>query len=163
MATVQSIKSSSASDAMEREITLQRTIAAPVELVWRAWTQADEVAQWWGPHHFDNPVCEWDARPDGKILVHMRGPDGTVYPMTGTFREVVPPRRLVFLAVAEDMDGNPQLKSLTTVTFEPADGATKVTVHAKAQGFVPIAAQMLGGMQEGWSQSLDKLTSHVSG
>ena len=103
------------------------------------------------------PVCEWNATPGGKILVHMRGPDGTVYPMTGTFREVERPRRLVFLAVAEDAGGKQLLQSLTTVTFEPQGDKTKITVHAKAHGIAPVAAQMLAGMEQGWSQSLDKL------
>ena len=48
----------------------------------------------------------------------MRGPDGTVYPMAGTFHEVERPRRLVFLAVAEDSGGERLLQSLTTVTFD---------------------------------------------
>jgi uncharacterized protein YndB with AHSA1/START domain len=147
---------------MEREVTLTRVFSAPVDVLWQAWTNAGEIAQWWGPEHFDNPVCNWDATPGGKILVHMRAPDGTVYPMTGTFREVERPRRLVFLAVAEDSDGERLLESLTTVSFEPQGDKTKVTVHAKAVGIAPIAAQMLAGMEQGWSQSLDKLARTVS-
>jgi uncharacterized protein YndB with AHSA1/START domain len=142
---------------MEREVTVTRVFSAPVETMWQAWTKAEQIAQWWGPEQFDNPHCEWDATPGGKILVHMRGPDGAVYPMTGTFREVERPRRLVFLAVAEDAGGKKLLQSLTSVTFEPQGDKTRITVHAKAHGLVPIAAQMLAGMEQGWSQSLDKL------
>ena len=134
---------------------------APRELVWAAWTEPKRMAQWWGPHGFTNPVCEIDARPGGAIRIHMRGPDGSVYPMTGTFREVLPPKRLVFTAVAEDLDGNPHLEALTTVTFEEEGGRTKVTVQASAVGLSPLAPQMLAGMDAGWTQSLERLAELV--
>jgi len=141
----------------ERSVTISRVIAAPREKVFKAWTDPKLLAQWWGPHHFDNPRCEIDARPGGKIHIDMRGPDGTVYPMTGTVHEVATPARLVFTAIAEDDAGNPHLESHTEVTFEDAGGKTKVTVVAKAKGFSPAAPQMLGGMEAGWTQSLEKL------
>jgi uncharacterized protein YndB with AHSA1/START domain len=156
------IQASESGDPMHREVTLVRVFDAPRDLVWKAWTDAKHLAEWWGPRGFTNPVCEWSARLGGKILVHMRGPDGTVYPMTGTFREVDPPQRLVFLAVAEDHKGKRLLESLTTVTFEAQGAKTKLTVHAKAVGLVPIAAQMLAGMQQGWSESLDKLAERLA-
>lgn len=140
-----------------REVTLTRVFDAPRELVFRMWTEPRHMAQWWGPHHFTNPVCEIDARPGGKIRIDMRAPDGTVYPMTGTFREVKPPERLVFVAVAEDQDGNAHLELLTTVTFEDEGGKTRLTVEASAVGFTPAAPQMLAGMDAGWSQSLERL------
>src|SRR5439155_12002397 len=101
----------------ERELTLTRVFDAPRSTVFKLWTDPKHMARWWGPHGFTNPRCELDARPGGKIHIDMRAPDGTVYPMTGTFREVVEPERLVFMAVAEDHAGTPLLESLTTVTF----------------------------------------------
>ena len=145
-----------------REVTLTRVFDAPRELVFRMWTEPKHMAQWWGPHHFTNPVCEIDARAGGKIRIDMRAPDGAVYPMTGTFREVKVPERLVFVAVAEDHDGNPHLESLTTVTFEDEGGKTRLTVEARAVGFTPVAPQMLAGMDAGWSQSLERLAELVA-
>jgi uncharacterized protein YndB with AHSA1/START domain len=141
------------------EVTVVRVFDAPRELVFRMWTEPKHMAQWWGPKGFSNPVCEIDARPGGRILIHMTGPDGTVYPMSGIFHEVVPPQRLVFVAVPEDRDGKPLLESVTTVSFEDQDGKTKLTVEAKAVGLAPIAPQMLAGMQAGWTQSLERLTA----
>ena len=141
----------------EREVTITRIVDAPRRLVFEAWTDPAQVARWWGPQQFDNPVCEVDARPGGRMNIHMRGPDGTIYPMTGTFREVSPHDRLVFMAVAEDADGNALLESLTTVTFADEGSRTRLVVHAAARGLAPIAPQMLAGMQAGWTQSLDKL------
>jgi uncharacterized protein YndB with AHSA1/START domain len=147
---------------VQREVTITRVFDGPRSLVFRMWTDPKHMAQWWGPHHFTNPVCEIDARPGGAIRIHMRGPDGVVYPMTGAFREIVEPERLVFTAVAEDSDGNPLLESLTTVTFAEQGGKTKLTVHAQAIGIAPVAAQMLAGMEAGWTQSLERLEQLVA-
>jgi uncharacterized protein YndB with AHSA1/START domain len=146
---------------MTREVTLTRVLDAPRELVWQAWTESKRMAQWWGPHHFTNPVCEIDARPGGKWLIHMKAPDGAVYPMTGTFTAVEKPARLVFKAHAEALDGTQYLESVTEVTFEDEGGRTRLTVKANAKGLHPMAPQMLAGMDAGWSQSLERLAKLV--
>lgn len=149
--------SSSAALANEATVTITRVFDAPRALVWAAWTDPKQMAQWWGPRHFTNPVCELDVRVGGKIRIDMRGPDGTVYPMTGTFRDVFVPARLVFMAEARDHNGKALLESLTTVTFSEEGGKTRLTVHAHAVGLAPIAPQMLAGMEAGWTQSIEKL------
>jgi len=143
----------------QRDVTITRTIAAPRARVFAAWIEPEHMAQWWGPNGFDNPVCELDARPGGAIRIHMRAPDGVVHPMTGTFREIVAPERLVFIAFAEDADGNPLLEALTTVTLTEQNGTTKLTVQASAVGLAPVAPQMLAGMETGWTQSLERLAA----
>ena len=76
----------------EREITITRIFDAPRALVFKAWTDAAQLAQWWGPKGFTNPVCEIDARVGGAIRIHMRAPDGAIYPMGGEIREIVDAR-----------------------------------------------------------------------
>ena len=107
-------------------------------------------------------MCEVDVRLGGKWLVHMTGPDGAVYPMTGVFIELAEPERMVFEEFAESLDGTKYLSSLTEVTFEDQDGRTKLTVKAKAKGLHPRAPQMLAGMDAGWSQSLERLVALVA-
>jgi predicted dithiol-disulfide oxidoreductase (DUF899 family)/uncharacterized protein YndB with AHSA1/START domain len=143
----------------ELEVVITRTFDAPRDLVFRMWTEPEHLARWWGPKGFTNPVCELDARPGGAILIHMRAPDGAVYPMTGVFREYVPPKRLVFSSIAEDGNGNPALDEITTVTFAAEGEQTKVTVRTKAVGITPAAPRMLAGMEKGWLQSLDRLAA----
>jgi uncharacterized protein YndB with AHSA1/START domain len=143
-------------------VTLTRVFDAPRDVVWKAWTDPEYLAKWWGPKSFTNPVCEFDARRGGKIRIDMRAPNGTVYPMTGTVLEIAEPERLVFTSVAEDHDGNPLIEGHTTVTFEDQGEKTKVTVDASAVANVPIAAEMLKGMEAGWTQSLEKLDTLVS-
>lgn len=145
-----------------RELTLTRVFDAPRDLVWSAWTDPKQMAQWWGPQGFTNPRCELDVRIGGAIRIDMRAPDGTVYPMRGTFDEIVAPERLVFTAFAEDHDGNVLLRSRTTVTFAAEGGKTRLTLHASAVGLAPVAPQMLAGMEAGWSGSLDRLAALVT-
>ncbi len=145
------------------EVTLTRIIDAPRDLVFEAWTDPKHMARWWGPKYFTNPVCELDVRPGGAILIHMRAPDGTIYPMKGTFLEIVRPERLVFNSIAiEDESGNSILESLTTVTFEEHEGKTKLTVHAAVTRAEPGSEGALAGMEEGWNQSLDKLAEYLA-
>ena len=142
---------------MEGELTITRIIDAPREFVFRAWTDPKHLAQWWGPKGFTNPVCEIDARVGGALRIVMRAPDGAEHPMGGIFQEVVTPERLVFTNIAVDAEGNALLEGITTVTFEAEGTKTKLTVHTRVEGKVPVAGQMLAGMEAGWTQSIDRL------
>jgi len=141
----------------EREVTITREFDAPRELVFSMWIDAKHLAKWWGPHGFDNPHCEVDPRPGGKILIHMRAPDGGVHPMGGVYNEIVPHERIVFTSYVELPDGTRVIESHNTVRFEQKGGRTKVIVHARAGGFTDFAPRMLAGMEAGWATSLDKL------
>ncbi len=145
------------------EITLTRTFDAPRALVFKARTDPKHVARWWGPHRFTNPVCVVEPRVGGAFHVHMQGPDGIVHPGGGQFREVVEPERLVFTTTLEDGKGGTLIEALTTVTFaEEGRSKTKLIVHARVLKASPEMAGALAGMEEGWSQSLERLESHVA-
>jgi len=146
-----------ATKTAEREITITRVFDAPRALVFKAWTDASELAQWWGPKGFTNPVCELDVRAGGAIRIHMRSPDGSVYPMKGEFREIVPPERLVFTNIAVDVAGKPIIEGLTTVTFIERGGKTTMTLQTRGRAVVDYAVGYLQGMEMGWSGSIDKL------
>ncbi len=141
----------------EREITITRTFDAPRALVFKAWTDAATLAQWWGPKGFTNPVCELDARVGGAIRIHMRAPDGAIYPMDGEIREIVPPERLVFTNNALDGNGNHVTEGFTTVTFAEEGGRITLTLHTRGAAVVEFAVKYLQGMEYGWTQSIDKL------
>jgi uncharacterized protein YndB with AHSA1/START domain len=146
----------------EREITITRVFDAPRALVFKAWTDAGMLAQWWGPKGFTNPVCEIDARVGGAIRIHMRSPDGGIYPMKGEIREMVPPERLVFTNLAVDAAGNAMTAGLTTVTFAEEGGKTKLTLHTRGSALVEKAIPYLQGMEYGWTQSIDKLEAMLA-
>src|SRR6266480_6255839 len=142
-----------------RELVITRTFDAPRETVFKMWTDPKHMARWWGPHGFTNPVCELDTRPGGAIRIDMRGPDGTVYPMTGTFQEIVKWERLVFTAEALDQRGSVALEVLNTVTFEEKNGKTTLTLHARVTKVMGEGVSYLEGMEAGWTQSLERLAS----
>jgi uncharacterized protein YndB with AHSA1/START domain len=104
-----------------------------------------------------------DVRPGGAIRIDMRGPDGVVYPMKGVFHEIIGQKRLVFTSSAfEDEEGNSKLEVLNAVTFTERDGKTELTLHAAVVKSAPEVAAALEGMEEGWSQSLDRLAEHLA-
>ena len=139
------------------EVELTRVFDAPREDVFRAWTDAAVMKEWFGPRNFTNSVCEVDAQVGGALRIVMRGPDGTEYPMRGVFREVVVPERLVFSNVPVDAQDRALMLGVTTVIFEEFRGLTKITMRTVAIGVDPMAARMLEGMEAGWGQTLDRL------
>jgi uncharacterized protein YndB with AHSA1/START domain len=145
-----------------RELVLTRICDAPREIVFKAWTNPEPLKRWWGPKGFTNPICEIDPRPGGAIRIHMRAPDSTVYPMTGVYREIVKPERLVFASSALDEKGNPLFEVLTTVRFADYGGKTELTLQARVVMETAGAARHLAGMEQGWSQTLDRLTEEVA-
>jgi uncharacterized protein YndB with AHSA1/START domain len=146
----------------EREVTITRVFDAPRALVFAAWTDSKHLAQWWGPKDFTNPVCTIDARVGGALRIHMRAPDGNVYPMKGEIREIAPPERLVFTNIALDADDNAIIDGFTTVTFAEENGKTRLTIHTRGSAMVEYAANYLKGMEIGWTQSIDKLQAYLA-
>jgi uncharacterized protein YndB with AHSA1/START domain len=153
---------SAATESSKWDLVVTRVFDAPRELVFKAWTETKHVVQWWGPAGFTNPVCEVDARVGGAIRIHMRAPNGVVYPMTGVFQEIDEPERLVFVTSALDDKGNSMFDVLNTVTFEDQRGKTALTLQARVMQATAVAPQYLKGMEMGWSQSLDRLAAHVA-
>jgi uncharacterized protein YndB with AHSA1/START domain len=165
-------KASARAQEEERDFVISRLFDAPQELVFDAWTEPKHMARWWGPRDISNPVCEMDVRPGGAYRITMRDANGVDYPIKGFFREVVKPERLVMsMDCSEhakewhDMicpthaegDTNPVGEILCTVTFEKMDEKTRVTVRQRFMTAEIRNSMVKMGMNEGWSQSFDKL------
>jgi uncharacterized protein YndB with AHSA1/START domain len=152
----------SAGTESEWDLAITRAFDAPRNLVFRAWTDCEQVTQWWGPSGFTNPVCEMDVRVGGAIRIHMRAPNGVVYPMSGVFEEIVEPERLVFVSSALDEHGNSMFDVLNTILFAEQHGKTTLTLQARVIKATAQAPQYLKGMEAGWTQSLDRLGAHLA-
>jgi uncharacterized protein YndB with AHSA1/START domain len=147
---------------IHRELTLTRVFDAPRALVYRMWTDPKHLAEWFGPKQFTNSKVEVDAHKGGHIRLVMHSPWGGEHSMDGTFREVVKNEKLVFTNNAVDDTGGILIQAITTVTFEDAGkGKTRMTLHTDAYGMVDVSAQMLDGMEAGWSQSFEKLADTI--
>ena len=156
--------------AQQRELVVARVFDAPRELVFRAWTEPERLKRWWGPKGFAMPFCEIDPRPGGVFLRCMRSPEGRDFWVTGVFREVVVPERLVLTDAFADAEGNvvpaaryglgPEwpLERLITVTFEENGSSTRVTVRHAA--IPPGAGYDLN--RRGWVGGLESLAEYLA-
>jgi uncharacterized protein YndB with AHSA1/START domain len=117
-----------ASSTADREIIIERVFDAPRDLVWEAWTNPEHVTQWWGPNGFTTTIKKMDFRVGGVWKLTMHGPDGTDYPNSSIFREIVVPERIVFTHGGGSKDG-PNSKFLSTWTFEALGAQTRVTMR----------------------------------
>ncbi len=81
--------------------------------------------------------------------------------MRGVFIELVPPERIAFSNIAVDGNDEPLLEGLTTVTFSNHRGKTRMTLQTTAIALAASAVRMLDGMQEGWTQSIDRLETYL--
>ncbi len=145
-------------DRTERELVLERVLDAPRALVFKAWTEPDRLARWFGPRGFTTTSCSMDVRPGGAFRVCMRGPDGTDHWLRGTYREIVAPERLVFTWAWEDAEGRPGHESLVSVTFAETGGKTKLTLHHALFESRTARDQHEGG----WTSCLERLAEYTA-
>lgn len=164
--------------ARDREFVISRQFAAPRERVFLAWIEPAQLAQWWGPHGFTNPVCELDVRPGGRYRIVMRDADGVDYPVRGVYHAVVVPELLVMTDDCSEHpeewhaqldpgrlpdDEQPSLDSLSRVTFAAQDGRTLLGIRTLFASAATLQAMLKMGMAEGWRQSLERLERHLAG
>ena len=142
----------------DRVLVITRVFDAPRELVFKAWTQPEHMARWFGPAGFTSKVLKHDLRPGGSYRIHMLGPDGDHWTQ-GVYREVVPPARLVMVGSWADANGNPTRPETTlTLLFEDVGGKTKLTLHNAV--FESVTARDMHN--EGWTSSLDCLAAYLA-
>src|SRR5580765_2529795 len=96
-----------------RELTTTRVLDAPRERVFRAFSEAEHLAQWWGPQGFTNTFHEFDLRAGASWRYVMHGPNGADYPNESVGVEVVKPERIVL----EHVSG-PRFRLTITLTAE---------------------------------------------
>jgi len=150
-------------------VVIERSFAAPVELLWRLWTEPEHFAAWYGPAGARVVVAKMDVRVGGARLVGMEvdTPGGPVRMwLVGEYREVAAHKRIVYTESLADAEGNalsldergmPHGHPTTTevtVEFSDLDGRTKlVLTHVGIPADSPGAA--------GWAMALDKLAAHA--
>jgi len=157
----------STSTQSDREIVITRIFDAPRELVFKAWTEAKHIEQWWGPEGFTTRVTEMDLRPGGQWCYVMISSDGTEYPAQGVFREIVPPERLVTSdefgeGIEKVLDVDLPQGMVMTVLFEDLDGKTKLTIQIVHESADDRRKHEEMGVVPGWNSSLDCLNQYLA-
>lgn len=144
-------------DAMAaNELFIDRTFAAPAALVFRLWSDAELLKRWFGPKDFTCPSYTLDFRVGGAYRGVIRSAD---YPdgwFGGTFKEIVPDRKIVMSFAWEQGSGQTDLTDIT-ITLEEADGVTSQRFHQAP--FASIAER--DGHLSGWNECLDKQVSYL--
>lgn len=153
-----------------KHLSFDRTYHAPVEVVWRAWTEADRLRQWWGPDKTTIPECEVDLRVGGTIRIVMEAGEGmgkyrgTRWPMVGTFTTIDDHARLVYDARSwtEGEESTTTIHHTNDLTLTGRDGTTVVRLDIDLTEIGPKAKMAAFGMKWGYRQQLDKLGKHLS-
>src|SRR5262245_34550748 len=139
-------------------ISLTRSYDAPLQAVWEAWTNPEEVAQWWGPRGFTLTTHSRDFRTGGHWHYTMHGPDGTDHENTTQYLDVVPQQRLVY-----DHGGHKDRPPLFRVTalFTERHGRTQLDM-SMAFATPEIAGEMEGFIRKaGGYATWDRLAEHL--
>jgi uncharacterized protein YndB with AHSA1/START domain len=130
-----------------REITITRVYEAPRELVWKAWTEPERLARWWGKRGWSTPLSSvtMDVKPGGVFRLNsISDDDGREMPLDSVYREVVEPERLAF--------------GEASVTFtDLGDGRTEMTFHTRIQMTEKIRDSAVGGLSSAFDRLAEQL------
>jgi uncharacterized protein YndB with AHSA1/START domain len=139
----------------KQEIIITREFDAPRDLVFKACTDPELVAQWWGPRGTTTTVEKMDARSGGTWRVVQRDAEGNMFAIHGVFHDVTPPERVVGTNEYEGMPGHIVLE---TETFEDlGNGRTKMTDHLVFQTVEDRDAMLQPGMKEEMTSTTELL------
>lgn len=145
-----------------RTFRLARQVPAAPARVWRAWTAAEAVRQWWHPRHFTVAECAVEPVPGGRLRIVLREGDGTRHVAEGRFRTVRAPSVLSFELAPLDASGQPLFSAVHRLTLQPSGRRTDLALAIRVSGVRPEAAPAVAGMEPGWEQLLDRLTDHLT-
>lgn len=142
--------------ANEPIIRMTRTFDAPRQLVWRAWTQPEHVARWWGSRAMGaTRVIKLDVRPGGEWRFEQTTPDGTVFAFIGKYIEVAEPETLVNTFALEGMFEDKTV--IETHRFDEADGRTHYSCVSRFDSIEDRDGMVASGMEAGAQDSMNQL------
>lgn len=142
-------------------LTITRQIAAPVDAIWKAWTDPVEWQQWMGPVGWTIADCSIDLRVGGKWTTTQRSPDGALHPTGGKYLAIEPPHHLAFSWVLEDADGNVVLDAEHHLWLRAKGNGTEVSLEVKILVAKPGSEAFVNGVKQGWTGGLGKLAAFV--
>ncbi|WP_022888938.1 SRPBCC family protein [Agromyces italicus] len=148
-----------ASGSAERpQFTITRVFDAPRELVWRAWTERADAAEWWHPRGVEIKPgsIDVDAHVGGRYRYTMVAPDGSEYPTAGVYRELDPPKRLV-MTWGSPGDADDVAPVITVTLSELPGDRTEMRFHVLGIDGAPGD----DNVYDGWSSAFDVLAEHL--
>jgi uncharacterized protein YndB with AHSA1/START domain len=162
----------SAQAPRHEDLVVKRIIDAPLEMVWKAWTDPEQVKRWWGPKYYTSPWCKIDLREGGRYIFCMRAPSdqgGQDSFTAGAYIQIVPMERLEFTQGLADSEGHPidpaqmgmppdfPRELRTVVAFKAKGDMTELTITEYDWPVSQMFVYSLAGMH----QSIDKLSESL--
>ena len=160
-------------NVIKEDLVVTRIIDAPIQLVWKAWTDPQHVMRWWGPKYYTSPTCKIDLREGGKYVFCMRAPHnqgGQDSYTAGVYTKIVPMERLEFTQGLADKDGNPvdpvvmglppdfPKELRTVIVFKAKGDMTELTITEYDWTVGQMYVYSLAGLH----QSVDKLAESLA-
>lgn len=144
----------------DRRLVLERVFDAPVETIWRCWTEPALLMRWFTPKPYETVACEIDLRPGGRFRTAMQGPDGFASDETGVFLEVIANRRLVFTDAYKPGWEPSEAPFMTSVIdFADEGGKTRYVATALHWTVADRKRHEEMGFHEGWGAAADQLAA----
>lgn len=157
----------------KKALHFERSYAAPVDAVWRAWTEADRLRAWWGPDKTTVAECEIDLQLGGRLYIVTVASEamgkyaGTRWPMEGTFSRIDEPRRLTYDARSwtEGAEATETIHHTNDLALAGNGEETFLTLHVAITeiGSGLKAKLAVFGMRWGYKSQLDALEKHLAG
>jgi uncharacterized protein YndB with AHSA1/START domain len=157
----------------KKELHFERYFAAPLDVVWRAWTEADRLRAWWGPEKTTVAECEIDLRLGGRLYIvtvaskAMGKYAGTRWPMEGTFTRIDEPQRLTYNARSwtEGAEATQTIHHTNDLSLTDHGEKTSLTLHVAITEIRPGPKAKLAvfGIKGAYKSQLDALQKHLAG
>jgi uncharacterized protein YndB with AHSA1/START domain len=133
-------------------LRLERTLPAPRGVVYRALSDAEELAKWWGPRGFTTPSVDFDPRVGRRYRIAMQPPEGDLFHVWGEFRRVEPPALLAY-TFRWDPPAQDDRETVVTLSLEDRGEETAVSL---AQGEF-ATDERCALHKAGWTESFERL------
>ncbi len=138
-------------------LTLSPHAKAPIERVFRAFTDAGELKRWFGPEGMKVNSVEMDARVGGAYRIEMQSPDGEIYTVKGVVQELSEPDTIVYTWTWEEEDEAEEHESLVTIKLSSVAGGTDIElVHTQL-----ASDESAQRHSEGWAACFSSLDRHL--
>ncbi|OIR19704.1 hypothetical protein GALL_05870 [mine drainage metagenome] len=152
------------------DLSFERIVDVPPELVWKAWTRPEHLKHWFTPHPWKTIDCEIDLRPGGRFYTVMQSPEGKSFPGTGCYLEVIPNEKLTWtnallpafrpapLPAAEETGA---FFFTATIQLAPHGNGTRYTATVRHGDAAGCKKHMDMGFEHGWGTALEQLAAYV--
>ncbi len=139
----------------DRELSTSKILNAPIDLVWKVFTQPEHIKQWWGPNGFTNTISKMEVKQGGQWIFIMHGPDGTDYKNKHTYKEIAEQEKIV-------LQHETSPKFITTLSFEALRNKTLLKWHALFESAEQLEQVIkVFKADEGMKQNVERLSVYL--